>query len=391
MADKYCTLLTDYGLDEIMKAVQEKAKVNITEFAVGDGGGFKCTPQAGAQTLENEVWRGPVSACYISEESKNTLIVESVVPYDAGGFTVREMGIFDDKGGMIAICNTPDTQKVKFSDGVVHELSLSMELELENAGSVNLEVDPNVISATKKDLEKMQEALDAQCRQVEEHTDKKIADLVGGAPDTLNSLGKIAQAMSDNESVVEALNEAVGKKASAVEFDSHVKDNTLHIMPEERDSWTHKADLSMLASYLSLAGGTMRGTINSTHVEPAINRRYSIGSSSKRYSDVWASSINTVSVRSPIDDNGLYLESSNGAIEICPDVSDYVRIIVENIDDGNGNINGALYGIGSRYPEYKETWLGTSDHPWDNVFASKINSNPIPTCSISGNTLYINF
>lgn len=236
-----------------------------------------------------------------------------------------------------------------------------------------------------------QAALEEQYAQLTAYTLQKIADLINGAPSTLDTLGEIAQAMSDNESVVEALNEAVGKKASAVEFDSHVRDNTAHTTPEERDSWTHKVDLSMLASYLSLAGGTMRGTINSTHVEPAINRRYSIGSSSKRYSDVWASSINTVSVRSPIDDNGLYLESSNGAIEICPDVSDYIRVIVENIDDGNGNINGALYAIGSRYPEYKETWLGTSDHPWDNVFTSKINSKPIPACSISGTTLYINF
>lgn len=391
MADKYYTLLTDYGLDEIMKAVQEKAKVNITEFAVGDGGGFKCTPQAGAQTLENEVWRGPVSACYISEESKNTLIVESVVPYNAGGFTVREMGIFDDKGGMIAICNAPDTQKVKFSDGVVHELSLSMELELENAGSVYLEVDPNVISATKKDLEKMQEALDAQCRQVEEHTDKKIADLVGGAPDTLNSLGKIAQAMSDNESAVEALNEAVGKKASAVEFDSHVRDNTAHITPEERNAWTRKVDLSMLASYLPLAGGIMCGDIITARMAPAANKRYAIGESTKRYSGVWAVKINTNIVSSPQDADFLLLESQKGSVQICPDVSDYINVIIENIDDGNGNINGALYAMGGYYPEHKENWLGTFDHPWDNVFASKINSKPIPACSISGTTLYINF
>lgn len=268
-----------------------------------------------------------------------------------------------------------------------NQLAADIQSEAERAASKETMLE-NSFAAEAQSIRQL---VDTAYANANGYTDTKIADLIGGAPSTLDTLGEIAQAMRDNESVVDALEEAIGKKASAAEFDSHVRDNTTHVTPEEKNSWTRKVDLSMLASYLPLAGGTMRGTIISTYLEPATNRRYSIGGYSKRYSDIWAVSINTDSLRSPNDTNGLYLESSNGAIEICPDVSDYIRVIVENIDDGNGNINGALYAIRSRYPEYKETWLGTSDHPWDNVFASKINSKPVPSFTLSGSTLYINF
>lgn len=103
--------------------------------------------------LKNEVWRGEVGSCRISEESENVMIVETVIPSDEGGFTIREMAVFDENGTMIAVCNTPDTAKVKITDGVVHELRLQMEILLNNKESAQILVDPNVVTATKKDLE----------------------------------------------------------------------------------------------------------------------------------------------------------------------------------------------------------------------------------------------
>lgn len=153
MASKpYFTIVTNVGTAEMLSAINEERKVNITEFAVGDGGGMYYTPDTGMTELKREVWRGNVNSCKISKDNENVLEVESVIPSDVGGFTVREMALFDDKGNMIAICNTPDTMKVKVSDGVAHELSLSMEILLSNTDSVELVVDPNVVVATKKDL-----------------------------------------------------------------------------------------------------------------------------------------------------------------------------------------------------------------------------------------------
>ena len=159
MASPYFSIVTDFGVEEMLKAINEERKVNITEFAVGDGNGAYYTPTQTMTALRRETWRGSVNSCKISKDNENVLVIDSVIPSNVGGFTIREMAVFNDKGNMIAICNTPDTQKVKVSDGVVHELALSMEILLSNTDSVQLIVDPNVVTATKKDLETLRQSL----------------------------------------------------------------------------------------------------------------------------------------------------------------------------------------------------------------------------------------
>lgn len=173
MADtKYFAVVTDLGTKEMLEAVNEERKVNITHFAVGDGGGQFCTPDATMTNLINEVWRGEVGSCKISEESENVMIVETVIPSEEGGFTIREMAVFDDKGTMIAVCNTPDTAKVRITDGVVHELRLQMEILLNNKESAQLLVDPNIVTATKKDLEDLDAKLGGEIEELKVRVDK---------------------------------------------------------------------------------------------------------------------------------------------------------------------------------------------------------------------------
>ena len=236
-----------------------------------------------------------------------------------------------------------------------------------------------------------QAALDALYEQLTAYTLQKIADLINGAPATLDTLGEIAQAMKDNETVVAALDAAIGKKANSAEFDSHVKDATAHVTAAERNNWNRKADLADITQCLQLVGGIMKGTIITTNIEPAANKRYEVGSSSKKYSHIWAETLNAEAIQSP-SGTDLTLHSYGG-IGLNPDVGDYMRVWVENIYDESGNVNGALYGVGSGYEEYKETWLGTPDHHWDNIFVDKINSKTIPTFRLdeASKTLYIDF
>ena len=159
MASPYFSVVTDVGTTEMVKALNEDRKLNIIEFAVGDGNGAYYSPTQEMTALRREVWRGSVHSCRISEDNENVLVIESVIPANEGGFTIREMAIFDDKGNMIAVCNTPDTQKVKVSDGVVHELALSLEILVYNTDSIELMVDPNVVTATKKDIERLRQSL----------------------------------------------------------------------------------------------------------------------------------------------------------------------------------------------------------------------------------------
>lgn len=149
---RYFAIVTDLGTKEMLQAVNEERKVNITHFAVGDGGGACYTPDPAMTGLKNEVWRGKVGSCRISGESENVMVAESVIPSSEGGFTIREMAVFDDKNTMIALCNTPDTAKVRVTDGVVQELQVQMEILLNNKDSVQLVVDPNIVTATKKEL-----------------------------------------------------------------------------------------------------------------------------------------------------------------------------------------------------------------------------------------------
>ena len=165
MGEQYYSVITNVGTEEFTKAIGEGKKVEIKEFAVGDGEGREYLPDPAMTQLKREVWRGNINSCKISEESENILIVDTVIPSDVGGFTIREMALFDTDGNMIAICNTPETPKVKITDGVVHEVSLEMEILLSNTDSVELVVDPNVVTATKKDLE--------------EHAEKTVCDEAG--------------------------------------------------------------------------------------------------------------------------------------------------------------------------------------------------------------------
>ncbi len=160
MEAEFIALVTDMGAKKMLEAVGEEKRVNITQFAVGDGNGKTYRPTTDLVELVNEVWRGDVGSCRISEESENVLIIEAVIPSDEGGFTIREMGVFDEEGTMIAICNTPDTQKVRVVDGVVHELGVSMEILLSNTESVELKIDPGVIMATKKDIERLKTTME---------------------------------------------------------------------------------------------------------------------------------------------------------------------------------------------------------------------------------------
>lgn len=194
MAAEFIAVVTDMGTKKMLEAVSNEKKVNITQFAVGDGNGQQFRPATDMVELVNEVWRGDVSACKVSPESENVLIIEAVIPSDEGGFTIREMGVFDEEGTMIAVCNTPETQKVWVVDGVVHELGVSMEILLSNTDSVELKIDPSVIMATKKDIETLKVSFEKQLEEFQ-------ADLAG-----------LTQFAGENREMIQELQEDVADK-----------------------------------------------------------------------------------------------------------------------------------------------------------------------------------
>ena len=87
-----------------------------------------------------------------------------------------------------------------------------------------------------------QNALDALYEQLTAYTNRKIADLINGAPESLDTLKEVADAIAANKTVMDALDAAIGKKANAAEFDSHTKDATKHITAAERTKWNAKME-----------------------------------------------------------------------------------------------------------------------------------------------------
>lgn len=151
---KYISIVTDFGAEKIIDAVRNGEKVDIVHFAVGDGGGLPYRPTKDMTALKNEVWRGDITKYEIMEQSPNVIRVTALLPSDVGGFTVREMGLFDSENTMIAIANTADIVKVRSTDGMQTEVEIAMRIAVSNTDAVVFEIDPNLVYVSQKDLER---------------------------------------------------------------------------------------------------------------------------------------------------------------------------------------------------------------------------------------------
>lgn len=152
-ASKYYSVVTDIGNEMMTAALAAGEKLAVTQIAVGDGGGDYYQPDPEMTALKNELWRGDVNSIEISSSSPNIMIARGIIPGTVGGFTIREMAIFAKTGEMIAIANTPSTPKVTVIDGIINEMTLAIEVALINGTAVSLVIDPNIVTATKADLE----------------------------------------------------------------------------------------------------------------------------------------------------------------------------------------------------------------------------------------------
>lgn len=150
---QYYAILTKLGSALMANAALNGTKINVTHFAVGDGGGSFYLPAETMTELRHEVWRTAVSHGEINPDSPNRLDFFAVVPPEVGGFTIREMGLFDAQNRLIGVANTPDIQKVAFADGVSYDSLLSISLAVVSPETLEYRVDPYVIIATKKDIE----------------------------------------------------------------------------------------------------------------------------------------------------------------------------------------------------------------------------------------------
>ncbi|MBW3470544.1 MULTISPECIES: phage tail protein [Proteus] len=150
MSAKFFALLTVIGANKLAKATALGTTLKITQMAVGDGGGTLPMPSAEQTKLVNEKRRAGINTLFIDPKNTNQIVAEQVIPENEGGYWIREIGLFDDEGSLIAVGNCPETYKPQLQEGSGRTQTIRMILIVSHAESVELKVDPSVVLATRE-------------------------------------------------------------------------------------------------------------------------------------------------------------------------------------------------------------------------------------------------
>ncbi|EFO0434354.1 phage tail protein [Escherichia coli] len=150
MRTKFYTLLTDIGAAKLASAAALGVPLKITHMAVGDGGGVLPTPDAKQTALVNEKRRAALNMLYIDPQNSSQIIAEQVIPENEGGWWIREVGLFDESGALIAVGNCPESYKPQLAEGSGRTQTVRMVLITSSTDNITLKIDPAVVLATRK-------------------------------------------------------------------------------------------------------------------------------------------------------------------------------------------------------------------------------------------------
>ncbi|EFC1798681.1 phage tail protein [Escherichia coli] len=255
MATKYYAVLTNVGAAKLANATALGVQVEITQMAVGDGNGALPTPNPAQTALVHELRRAPLNTLSIDPNNANQIIAEQVIPEDVGGWWIREIGLFDKDGDMIAVANCAETYKPQLQEGSGRVQVVRMILIVSSTAAVTLKIDPSVVLATRQ-------YVDDQIIQVKAFVDQQLAAhiaaadphkqyapkaspaltgtptaptatagnnstqlantafvqaalvaVIGGAPSTLDTLKEIATAINNDPNFSATINNALALKA----------------------------------------------------------------------------------------------------------------------------------------------------------------------------------
>jgi len=146
----YFTLLTAVGAAKLANAIALQQDFTISQMAIGDGGGSMPVPSTSRTALVNEVRRGPVNRVEKDANNPAWVVVEQVLPPEIGGWTIREVGLYDADGDLVAYGNYPETYKPVLAEGSARTQTIRFIAEVGSAEAVTLKVDPSIVLATRE-------------------------------------------------------------------------------------------------------------------------------------------------------------------------------------------------------------------------------------------------
>ncbi|HAK9750609.1 TPA: tail fiber protein, partial [Escherichia coli] len=206
MDNEFYTLLTDRGMAKIANALADKKQLHLQKMAVGDSGGQYYEPTVSQTKLRHEVWRGDLNTLTVAPNNPNWLIAELVLPENIGGWYVREVGVFDTDGELIAIGKFPESYKPLLPGGSGKQVCIRLIMEVSNTTAVTLTVDPSIVLATR-------DYVDSQLDEHERSTNHPDATL------TQKGFTQLSNATDSDDETKAATPKAV--KAAMIEARNH--------------------------------------------------------------------------------------------------------------------------------------------------------------------------
>ncbi|ELL4639803.1 TPA: phage tail protein [Escherichia coli] len=282
MTVKYYAILTNQGAARLANATMLGSKLNLTQMAVGDANGVLPTPDPAQTKLINQKRIAPLNLLSVDPNNQSQIIAEQIIPESEGGFWIREIGLYDDEGVLIAVANCPETYKPQLQEGSGRTQTIRMILVVTNTEAITLKIDPSVVLATRKYVDdevlELKLYVDDQMRNhiaaQDPHTQyaqkhnptftgepkaptpaagnnttriattafvqAAITALINGAPATLDTLKEIAAAINNDPKFSTTINNALSGKQP--------RDNTLTNLSGK--------DVAGLLAYLGLGEGS---------------------------------------------------------------------------------------------------------------------------------------
>ncbi|NZB14788.1 phage tail protein [Escherichia coli] len=264
MTVKYYAILTNQGAARLANATMLGSKLNLTQMAVGDANGVLPTPDPAQTKLINQKHIAPLNLLSVDPNNQSQIIAEQIIPENEGGFWIREIGLYDDEGVLIAVANCPETYKPQLQEGSGRTQTIRMILVVTNTEAITLKIDPSVVLATRKYVDdkvlELKLYVDDQMRNhiaaqdphtqyaqkhnptftgepkaptpaagnnttriaTTEFVQAAITALINGAPATLDTLKEIAAAINNDPKFSTTINNALSGKQPLDETLTHL-------------------------------------------------------------------------------------------------------------------------------------------------------------------------
>ncbi|HFI9309739.1 TPA: phage tail protein [Yersinia enterocolitica] len=228
MTAKFFALLTNIGAAKLANATALGTRLEITQMAVGDGGGTLPTPNPAQTKLVNEQRRAALNMLTIDPINTSQIIAEQVIPETEGGWWIREIGLLDKDGDLVAIANCAETYKPQLQEGSGRTQTIRMILIVSSTAAVTLKIDPSVVLATRK-------YADDKAIEVKQYADNLLTEHEKSrnhpdASKTEKGFVKLSSATTSDSEVLAATPKAVKTvaEAAAKALGDHGKDANPH-------------------------------------------------------------------------------------------------------------------------------------------------------------------